>query len=625
MDVVESRGLLLYLLKRVLSLLLVVLLVASAVFAAFFLQQDPERTLLPKGASPELIQHLRSDLKLNEPIPAQYVNFMAKTLSGKFFLSQSLWRGTSIGDRIYTPVTKTLMLFGPVLVLGLLFGIVLGSFFSGIRERRLTSRTARLVCLGAASVPVMSAGLWVLYLLAHQTSIPISRSIVPPLMTSLPIAVGTYILIMKGKERHFTSATTDVRQPIPASSITKLYVAWVMVIVLIAEMIFSYGGLGLITWSSLIQRDGTALMACLFLIAVIIASTNFLLDIVSPFVKSWFSDMRKRSQMNPLRVVTESAPPAAEAAKVSGGRMLVVVARDYLKRPLGIVALIIILALLTMAAAAPLLATVQNPDSIDKMEPNDFQTGLRNPLPPSLDKSPNTGFIHPLGTDNRGRDVYSELLYGARAPLIVAAILVVIAVAIGVIIWIAAAVASSLEGAPAAILGGALSVLSDFVFAVPMFIVFLARSYPDSAQVAFWYSLFVMIPLLVLACTFRVVRVKMASVRRLSSRRTSGTGGGGICATLTGATGSILYISKFVVMFGLLSVLVIQFFYPLQGIVLSTSWAWLSSYAFDYGAFASGAWWLILPQLILTSLLVAAVYKILDTLEQVWVRRFGSL
>ena len=94
---------------------------------------------------------------------------------------------------------------------------------------------------------------------------------------------------------------------------------------------------------------------------------------------------------------------------------------------------------------------------------------------------------------------------------------------------------------------------------------------------------------------------------------------------MTGAAGSILYISKFVVMFGLLSILVLQFFVPLQGILLPTSWASLSTLAYEFNAWQSGAWWLILPQLILTSLLVAAVYKILDTLEQVWVRRFGTL
>ena len=301
-------------------------------------------------------------------------------------------------------------------------------------------------------------------------------------------------------------------------------------------------------------------------------------------------------------------------------------AKDYLRRPLGIVALAIVLVFLVLAIAAPLLATVPNPDSFQNQEPTVVQSGRMNPLPPSFDRSPITGFIHPLGTDSIGRDVYSELLYGARAPLLILAILVVIVLAAGLAIWFVATLISDLRGPLDGVIGAASSVLSDFVIAAPIFVVFLAWAYPDKVQVAFAFSVIIAIPLLVFACTFRAVRLKIPQIRRWNStERSPLTRGSRMGAVLTGAMGSILYIGKFVVMFGFLTFLVLQFFVGSLEFPLATSWAGLSGMAFDYAAWALGAWWLVVPQLILVSLLAAAVYKILDTLEQVWVQRFGRL
>ena len=620
----ETRGLLWYLAKRVLSLLIIVLLIASAVFAVFFLRGDEPLPMIPWN--PELKERYISDLKSNEPIPAQYLNFMAKTLSGKFFLSMSIWKNEQTGDKIYAPLTKTLGLFGAVLVPGLLLGLVLGRLSSGDREQKLTSRFARLVSLGFASLPIMSAGLLLLYFLAYQHSIRLHGSILNPFVASLPIALGSYILLMKGKERYFGSGTTTVSRPAPTSTITKLYVAWVMVIVLVADMMFDYGGLGLVTWQSINRRDDTVLIASIFLIAVTVAATNSLLDITSPFVKSRFSPRKKDVELDPSRSATDPAPPPVEDGSVGGSTMLALVAKDYLRRPLGIAALVIVLVFVILAVAAPLLATVPNPDRFENREPPSLMIGFLNPRPPSLERSLSTGFIHPLGTDYLGRDVYSELLYGARAPLLMVTILTAIALAASVATWIVAAFASVLRGTPAFMVGGVSSVFADFILAVPIFVVFLAMSYPNRPQFAFEYSTLVVLPLLVVACMFRVVRVKMPAIRRLVSSRPNPTAGRGrVCAVLTGATGSIFYASKFVVMFGFLTILVIQFFLPAPDHLLSTSWSWLSDDAYDGNAALLGDWWLILPQLILTSLLAAAVFKIMDTLEQVWVRRFGTL
>ena len=96
-------------------------------------------------------------------------------------------------------------------------------------------------------------------------------------------------------------------------------------------------------------------------------------------------------------------------------------------------------------------------------------------------------------------------------------------------------------------------------------------------------------------------------------------------AVMPKAGGSILYVSKFVVLFGFLTVIAIPVFLPVTGHIFQTSWAELSYETLDRGSVTMGSWWLIVPQLVLTALLVGSAYKALDTLEQVMVRRFGTL
>lgn len=624
-----GEGLVRYLVKRVLSFLIVVFLMASSIFVVFFILH-PQQDLVPKGASPDLVRHVSASLKLNEPIPAQYVNFMAKTLSGQFFVSTSIWRGVPAGEGIYTPLTKTLELFGAVLVPGLLLGLFLGRLVSGDRENRLSSRLARLISLGLVSVPVMSASLLLtMYVLVNQTTIPFARSIISPFVVSLPIAIGSNILIKRGKERYFETGTNGLDIPLRTSSITKLYIAWIMVVVLLADVLFTYGGLGTIAWESVARRDGTVLMASLFLIIVTIALTNLLLDVASPFVKSWLRTRTGRIGSSKSGSATEPEAFPKEKSVVGGGTQLLLAARDFARKPWGMVAVVVILAFIVMAIIAPLIATVPNPERISSSEPSNFSTGSMNPMPPSLDRSAQTGFIHPLGTNYHGQDVYSLLLYGTSAPLLLMAILVAIALMVGIVAWIAAAFAASLQGAPAMVVGGVSSVISDFIIAVPIFMVFLAISYPagiDNHGIPFAYSVYVMVPLLVFAVMFGVIRTKMPSLRRLAALHKAATGTRGVvCAILTGSAGSILYVTKFVVLFGFLTILIFQFFIPSPSEVLRTTWVSSTTDAFRTSSAVIGAWWTILPQIVLVSLLVAAVYKILDTSEQVWVRRFGSM
>ncbi len=629
------RGLLWYVLKRVLAIVIVVFMIATAIFFVLFLHEDPANELLPKGGSPELRQAIRDDLKLDDSIPVQYANFMVKVLSGKFFISVSVFRGADTSPKIYDYAATTLALFSAVLLPAMMIGRIIAWVTSRKNDRKIWSRLVRLLSLGLAATAATSAGLVVLSLIAETSWIPMSRSLIGPWLTAFPIALGTYILIMKARSRYFGPTRTENQSelPIPTNPMTKLFVAWVMVIVILVETIFAVSGLGILMWEAVMMRDATVLIACIFLLAATIALTGFVLDLASPFVKEWIAKHgpgRHRQEAKWITSVGAKDVPREMEKDPEEDIRKNNLALDFLHHPVGLVAIVILIAFVVLAALAPVLATVKNPDSIANYEPNQVAANRLNPLPPSFEKSIYTGFIHPLGTDQRGRDVYSMLLLGTAAPLLIVAILMGVTIWAGLVFWLLAAGASRLSGAWGMMAGGFSSVAADFVISLPALLVMVMMlasqwGFPPSAY-PYYFHLLVISPALVFACSFRSARVAMPIIRAFMKGGPPGRAGSGILTVMSKSTGTIFYVAKFVVIFGFLTVFLAGFFTTfMPGGLFDTSWISQTEAAFSRSSPISGAWWTYVPQLVLSALLIGSSYALLHTLEKVFVRRYGTL
>jgi peptide/nickel transport system permease protein len=123
--------------------------------------------------------------------------------------------------------------------------------------------------------------------------------------------------------------------------------------------------------------------------------------------------------------------------------------RAFARNPLAMVGLAIVIALLLIAAAAPLLAT-HSPIAQD----------LAGRLQPP-------GAAHWLGSDELGRDIYSRLVYGARITLTIVGLVVILVAPIGLLV-----------GTVSGYLGGWLDVvlmrMTDIFLAFPRLILALA-------------------------------------------------------------------------------------------------------------------------------------------------------
>jgi len=142
--------------------------------------------------------------------------------------------------------------------------------------------------------------------------------------------------------------------------------------------------------------------------------------------------------------IDKKTPPAidavAEPVSAEYGRASAATWRAFRKEPLGIIALVIMLALILVALAAPLLAPY----------PASYGTAVLQP--PSA--------TNWFGTDSLGRDLFGEVIWGTQQSLLVAAAASLIAIAFGTIVAVIGAYFRRLDGM--------ISVIVDLMLSLPV-------------------------------------------------------------------------------------------------------------------------------------------------------------
>ncbi len=622
-----------YIGKRLISLGVVVFLISVFVFVVFFIQMgDPSRILVPR-ASPELVQLVREDLKLDEPITTQFINFETKVFSGKFFISIGVWKGASIAEGIYSAALRTLAVFGAVLVAAGLSGGTIGLLTSRSRENHAVSRVLRVLSVVSLAIPALVVATWLAY-----SAGPLNDG-----MNSIVVGASAFlaswsilVLMEKGKERYYASfgkalntpRTDGGARPMSASPMTKLFAGWTLTAVLTSEAVVGQGnhGLGVLLWDSLLSRDFTLLMSIIVVLGIILATTNFLLDMVSPLAKRYVASMRggeARFQAD----VTEGRPsnqelePYNPLLSLSGIKSF---ASEFVRLPFGMLALVLLLVLVVLAVLAPVISTVKDP--MYNLEPSFFASSPPhfNPFPPSLAPSPVTGYVHPFGTDANGGDVYSLILSGISDAIGAILLLVIVSALAASVVWILAIALIRARG-PKSIFGAFGSVVSDFALALPLLAFGFASMFVLEPVNRGWSLLSWLLRisiLLAFALVFFSARTRQGSISHLVV-----SSDGSVKRAFSGAIPHVIYVSKFVGLLtfvALVALVTLGFGSPYGG-PGSPVWGLMLGRAFDSLAYLSGAWWELAFPTIFIVLLVSVVYFLIDCIEVVAWKRWGQL
>lgn len=608
-----------YVLKRLLILVVGIMVIITAEFVILrVLPGDPSHLAMPRdpNVDPEYFQVALE--KFDKPLYAQYVEFIGDMLTGDFSVSYVYERDVS--DIIYNGAGWTLLLFISSIVIALFLGSLLGRLVSRIKTH-VSRQVLSFVLLAMLSVPVVASA-WVLVFafsvnldlfpsagyMTPGESLELSlasfwdvliHSVLPIASISLA-AIGFFALI--SRDGHIAGSgpigcAPSNRPRIMDALFTALpniqfLVAGTMCFVVIVEVFFSYGGLGYYFVSSIVRMDYFVIQASFFLIAVIVFLSNFVIDLVVTLARpGWKLDSYvDRPSFGPAASAASSVGPAVPDVpeeRIRFDEAAVGVVRGYLKSPVGLVALIVLVGFVFLAAIGPLVVT----DEITSWH-------LRTP-----------SYL---------------FLTGATGPVVVLAIVGLLASLLGIVVGAVAGLAWPYLDPP-------LAAVAQGLMAMPMVFMVLLVTYAtvgmfgsdnfDTYGLAMKMALLVAAPVALLVCRGLVV-----SRRRMAAEHGSSRGVPVTVSSLMRSAPAVLSQALCGLKYGLVMAVLTVFLCDFTGITHWESWGAGFRLVYNQDMLVTGGGWdYVVPLLLGVFFLVSSVFLVLDTLERVIRTRFAGL
>jgi ABC-type dipeptide/oligopeptide/nickel transport system permease component len=287
--------------RRILFDVLVLVGVLFLVDALVYLSGDPVRALVPPSAGPEVIERVRVLYGFDQPFPVQFVRFLARAVQGDF--GTSVRFGTPALGVVLERVPLTLLLGVTGLLIGLAIALPLG-LLAARRRGTWVDLTARGVAVVGQGVPNFVMGPVLVLLFAVSLGwLPVSGAsspsslILPAVVVGLGSAAGltrilrSALLEELGRDYIRTARAKGVAEravlrrhalrnaAIPVVTFLAFDIAALLSGIVVVERVFQYPGMGLLATQAITNRDIPVIQAFVFLAALMIVTTNLLLDV----------------------------------------------------------------------------------------------------------------------------------------------------------------------------------------------------------------------------------------------------------------------------------------------------------------------------------------------------------
>jgi peptide/nickel transport system permease protein len=155
-----------YLIKRLLHLVPVLFILSIIVFFIIYLiPGDPASVMLGDGASPEIVEKLRQQMGLNEPLYKQYLNWITEVFHGN--LGSSYFMKKSVTETILERLGPTLSLAILAEIIAVVIAIPLG-IFAAVRHGSAADKSVTAFSLFGVTVPGFLLSLFLMLIFAVQ-------------------------------------------------------------------------------------------------------------------------------------------------------------------------------------------------------------------------------------------------------------------------------------------------------------------------------------------------------------------------------------------------------------------------------------------------------------------------
>lgn len=306
-----------FIIKKLLLMIPMLLVISLIVF--FGLQAtgiDPINFMLSPeqlSASPEVVEQLREELGLNDPLIVQYFNWLGNMLHGDF--GYSITDGTSIASTLAVRMPYTLELAGYSLVLSAIIGIGIG-IISAIRQNGIIDYIGRVLAVLGQAVPQFLVGIILIQIFSIKLGIfPAANRVSPDATNSfvdafmhlfLPVTtltIGMVAVLMRyARNTMLDVLNSDYIKTARSKGIPewKVYLKHgfrnamkpVLVILMfriptliggsvVVESVFSYPGIGMTMTNAIVANDYNVVMVTTLIIAATMLVCSFMVDVLN--------------------------------------------------------------------------------------------------------------------------------------------------------------------------------------------------------------------------------------------------------------------------------------------------------------------------------------------------------
>jgi len=287
--------------RRVVRLLVVCVGVSLVTFSILHVSGDPVALMMPEAPESDRAV-LRKSMGFDDPLPQQFVRFLANTATGNF--GQSFYHRVPALGLVLERMPTTLMLTVLAMALALVVALPVG-IYSAIRRNSTTDHVATAVVFLGQSMPVFWTGIMLILLFAVQWRLlPVSGwesggSAVLPAITlgtfSAPLLLRIVRSSMlevisldyvrtaraKGVSEWFVicrHALTNAA--LPLVTVTGLQFGLLLGGAVITESVFAIPGVGRLIVDAIRQLDFPVVQAAVFMLAMIVVAVNFIVDML---------------------------------------------------------------------------------------------------------------------------------------------------------------------------------------------------------------------------------------------------------------------------------------------------------------------------------------------------------
>ncbi|MBO8127367.1 MAG: ABC transporter permease [Firmicutes bacterium] len=302
-----------YIVKRLLWLIPVLLGVTVLVFSIMHLSPgDPAKILLGPKATQEALEQLREELGLNRPLYIQYFTWLGNILTGDWGRSLQLKR--EVLPLVLDRFKATAILTMTSIIIATVIGVISGTV-SATKQYSWLDRLGMLISLVGFCLPVFWLGILLqLFFGLKLEWLPMTGMYSPGsegnftdlllhlILPSLTLAAGAAAVIARmtrssmlevirkdyirtAKAKGLSQSVIIYRHAlknalIPVVTVVGMQVGFLLAGAVLAEMVFSWPGIGLLMVNGILARDFPLVQGSILLVATSYVFVNLLVDLL---------------------------------------------------------------------------------------------------------------------------------------------------------------------------------------------------------------------------------------------------------------------------------------------------------------------------------------------------------